>query len=175
MQRRYFISPFAGLIPGIPNARTNPGRADTGILIQQSAIAGFQYHHGEALWDQLAIGQAPALAREPDQRYDRRAVRVGWRGRKISYLPRVENAAVAQMLDRGKGCGPASSNCGRAGARGGGLTSMCALISDKHFFYAIFYGVIEGLQASGISPILFLTPLFVLKQSKWTFRPHFLN
>lgn len=102
MQRRHFISLLAGLIPGATAARIDPRRADTSIPIQQSPIAGFQYHHGEALWEQLAVGQRLTLAREPDNRHDRRAVRVGWQGYKLGYLPRVENTAVAQMLDRGQ-------------------------------------------------------------------------
>jgi len=40
--------------------------------------------------------------REPANPYDARAVRIDWRGHKLGYLPRIENAAVAQMLDRGE-------------------------------------------------------------------------
>jgi hypothetical protein len=41
------------------------------------------------------------LAREPDNPYDANAVRVEWRGRKLGYVPRRDNAAVARHLDRG--------------------------------------------------------------------------
>lgn len=40
--------------------------------------------------------------REPTNPHDKRAVRIDWRGRKLGYLPRVENAAVEQMPDRGE-------------------------------------------------------------------------
>lgn len=40
--------------------------------------------------------------REPQNPYDPRAVRVDWRGHKLGYVPRIENTAVAQMLDRGE-------------------------------------------------------------------------
>ena len=73
MQRRHFISLIGALLPGLATART---RTQNTIPIQESPIAGFQYHHGKALWDQLAIGQPLTLHREPDNRYDRRAVRV---------------------------------------------------------------------------------------------------
>ncbi len=72
------------------------------VLIQCSPLAGFQYHAGEELWPQLAVGQPLALAREPANPHDERAVRIDWHGRKLGYLPRVENTAVAQMLDRGE-------------------------------------------------------------------------
>jgi hypothetical protein len=42
------------------------------------------------------------VTREPDNPYDPMAVRVDWQGHKLGYLPRVENTAVAQMLDRGE-------------------------------------------------------------------------
>lgn len=72
------------------------------VLIQCSPLAGFQYHAGEELWPQLAVGQPLALVREPANPHDERAVRIDWRGHKLGYLPRVENTAVAQMLDRGE-------------------------------------------------------------------------
>jgi len=96
MQRRHFIGIIAGLIPSLSVANARP----QSTLIQQSPIAGFQYHQGEELWDQLAIGQPLTLHREPDNRYDKRAVRVEWQGHKLGYVPRAENAAVAQMLGR---------------------------------------------------------------------------
>ena len=97
MQRRHFIGLIGSLLPGAAiGARGEPETA--AIPIQESPIAGFQYHQGEALWAQLAIGQQLTLSREPDNRYDRRAVRVDWRGHKLGYLPRAENVAVAQML-----------------------------------------------------------------------------
>ncbi|MDX8410908.1 MAG: HIRAN domain-containing protein [Mariprofundaceae bacterium] len=48
-----------------------------------------------------AGGDALTLVREAENKYDKRAVAVYWHRRKLGYVPRVENAAVAQMLDRG--------------------------------------------------------------------------
>ncbi|MDI6748817.1 MAG: HIRAN domain-containing protein [Pseudomonadota bacterium] len=72
------------------------------LLVQSSPLAGFQYHAGEALWDEMRIGDRLALIREPDNPYDRRAVRVEWRGVMLGYLPRAENEAVAAAMDRGE-------------------------------------------------------------------------
>lgn len=69
---------------------------------QTSQVAGFQYHNGEALWPQLACGQPITLTREAGNPFDERAVRVDWQGQKLGYLPRLDNAAVSQLLDRGE-------------------------------------------------------------------------
>lgn len=72
------------------------------ILLQDSPLAGFQYHAGRELWPQMRVGDPLTLVREADNRFDRNAVRVEWRGRKIGYVPRRENTDVARLLDRGQ-------------------------------------------------------------------------
>lgn len=72
------------------------------ILLQDSPLAGFQYHAGKALWPQMQVGDALTLVREPDNAHDARAVRVEWQGRKIGYVPRRENADVARLMDGGQ-------------------------------------------------------------------------
>lgn len=72
------------------------------LLVQSSPLAGFQYHAGAALWEELAVGDALTLVREPLNPHDARAVRVEWRGQQLGYLPRAENEAVAAALDRGE-------------------------------------------------------------------------
>ncbi|MBU1223060.1 MAG: HIRAN domain-containing protein [Gammaproteobacteria bacterium] len=72
------------------------------ILLQDSPLAGFQYHAGKLLWPQMQVGDALTLVREPDNPHDARAVRVEWQGHKIGYVPRRENADVARLLDRGQ-------------------------------------------------------------------------
>jgi hypothetical protein len=71
------------------------------ILVQVSPLAGFQFHEGKAVWNELRVGDALQLLREPGNAHDPKAVRVEWRGRMIGYLPRAENAAVARQLDLG--------------------------------------------------------------------------
>ncbi|MEX0960680.1 MAG: HIRAN domain-containing protein [Burkholderiales bacterium] len=75
--------------------------AQARILLQASPLAGFQFHDGKRLWTQLEVGDALDLVREPDNPYDRHAVRVEWRGHKLGYVPRLENEAVARQLDYG--------------------------------------------------------------------------
>lgn len=82
------------------------------VLVQDSPLAGFQYHAGKKSWDEMKAGDVLTLVREPDNPHDAGAVRVEWRGRKLGYLPRAENRAVAAEMDGG----------GRVEARIGRLT-----------------------------------------------------
>jgi hypothetical protein len=71
------------------------------ILVQSSPLAGFQFYAGRAVWDEMKEGDPLTLVREPDNRHDANAIRVEWRGRKLGYVPRAENAAIAAEMDRG--------------------------------------------------------------------------
>jgi hypothetical protein len=96
MKRRWWLL-------GLLWAWALPLRAEVAahILLQDSPLAGFQYHAGKALWPQLKVGDALTLVREPDNPYDAQAVRVDWQGQKLGYVPRRENADVARIMDRG--------------------------------------------------------------------------
>jgi len=72
------------------------------ILLQDSPLAGFQYHAGKTLWPQMQVGDVLTLVREPGNPHDAKAVRVEWRGHKIGYVPRRENADVARFMDGGQ-------------------------------------------------------------------------
>jgi len=71
------------------------------LLVQSSPLAGFGYSEAAALWPQLRVGDELTLVREADNPRDASAVRIEWQGRKLGYVPRRENAAVAHGLDRG--------------------------------------------------------------------------
>lgn len=73
----------------------------TRLLVQESPLAGFQFHEGKHLWGDLRVGDRLDLIREPDNSYDTRAVRVEWQGRFLGYVPRADNEAIARQLDRG--------------------------------------------------------------------------
>ena len=72
------------------------------LLVQSSPLAGFRYHDAAAVWKELAVGDRLDLVREPANPHDANAVRVEWRGRKLGYVPRAENAALAWAMDRGE-------------------------------------------------------------------------
>jgi len=77
-----------------------PG-ASAHILVQGSPLAGFRHHEARNVWGDIRAGDALTLAREPENPHDPNAVRVEWRGRKLGYVPRAENEAVARQMDRG--------------------------------------------------------------------------
>lgn len=72
------------------------------LLLQTSPVAGFQYRQGQLPWALMRRGDWLALVREPDNGYDDKAVRIGWDRFKLGYVPRIENRALSQMLDRGE-------------------------------------------------------------------------
>ena len=72
------------------------------LLVQSSPLAGFRYHAAAGVWAELRVGDALELAREHDNAYDQNAIAVLWRGRKLGYVPRRANAALAWGLDRGE-------------------------------------------------------------------------
>jgi hypothetical protein len=77
--------------------------ADEGVrlLVQDSPLAGLRYYAAAEVWRELRVGDALELAREPDNPHDANAVLVLWRGRRLGYVPRRENGALAWALDRG--------------------------------------------------------------------------
>jgi hypothetical protein len=94
-------SSAAALILFSPHGWAQPAPAAR-VLVQSSALAGFRYHAAAELWGALSVGDALEIAREPGNAYDANAVSLSWRGRKLGYVPRRENAALAWALDRGQ-------------------------------------------------------------------------
>ena len=72
------------------------------ILIQHSPLAGSQYYAASEIGHRIQLDDRLTLSREPDNRHDRNAVRVDWKGHKLGYIPRTENRAIARALDAGE-------------------------------------------------------------------------
>jgi hypothetical protein len=97
VNRRAALAGFAALLAaGTMQAQT------VRLLVQSSPLAGFRYAEASQVWSELRRGDALELVREPDNPHDRNAVRVDWRGRKLGYVPRAENEALAWAMDRGE-------------------------------------------------------------------------
>jgi len=71
------------------------------LLVQSSPLAGLRYGEGAEVWPLLRKGDTLELVPEPGNAHDPNAVRVEWRGRKLGYVPRRDNAALAWGLARG--------------------------------------------------------------------------
>ena len=72
------------------------------LLVQSSPLAGFNHHQAPGVWQDMRVGDALTLEREPDNRHDARAISVQWLGHKLGYVPRTQNAALAWAMDRGE-------------------------------------------------------------------------
>ena len=101
MKRRTFFQWLFGSL-GAVAASPVAVAGDRSVLIQESPVAGFQFHSGEAVWPSLIVGEPLELRREPSNPYDADAVAVYFKMRKLGYVPRAENHVVARMLDRGE-------------------------------------------------------------------------
>jgi len=103
MNRRGFIKFFVkgGLcLPLIPAvALASPMRK---IIVQESPIAGFQYYAGDEIFPDLWVDTPLLLVRDPENKYDKNAVAVHYKQYQLGFVPRAENTAVAQMLDKGE-------------------------------------------------------------------------
>ena len=92
----------AALLAGLSLLPRPAAAQQVRILVQSSPLAWFNYHQAPEVWRGMRVGDALRLAREPDNAYDARAVRVEWRGHKLGYVPRAQNAALAWAMDRGE-------------------------------------------------------------------------
>ena len=101
MKRRTFFKQLFGTI-GVAATGASIASKTRSVLIQESPIAGFQFHEGDVIWPSLAVGAKLALIRKATNTHDPDAVAVYFQNNKLGYVPRAENSAIAQMLDRGE-------------------------------------------------------------------------
>ena len=103
--RRGFLSILAGAgtatmvtTPGHAARRAGPAR----VRLLETYVAAMGNHASPAAVENLRAGDPVVLRREPDNSFDRRAVSV-WTadGERLGYVPRIENKALANMMDGG--------------------------------------------------------------------------
>jgi hypothetical protein len=100
MKRRTFLNAiFGGLGTAMMSRRTHSRNS---IVIQESPIAGLEFYRAAAIWPFLRVDEKLSLVRERFNEHDPSAVAVYFRNDKLGFVPRQENGAVAQMLDRGE-------------------------------------------------------------------------
>ena len=92
----------AALLAGLSVTADRAAAQQVRILVQSSPLAGFKYHQAPEVWQGMRIGDALKLEREPDNVHDATAISVQWRGHKLGYVPRAQNAALAWAMDRGE-------------------------------------------------------------------------
>jgi hypothetical protein len=87
MKRRTFFRRLFGSL-GSTVASPQIGAEDRTVLIQESPIAGFQFHRGDAIWSSLDVGEELALVRESSNTHDPDAVAVYFHDQQLGYVPR---------------------------------------------------------------------------------------
>jgi hypothetical protein len=106
MPHHNFIQHLLGNLPiGMPkhlSAKFIESESSGRILLQESPLAGYQYHRASGIWPFLQIGAALRLHREPGNPYDPNAIAVWYLNEHLGYVPRRENRTLAQMMDRGE-------------------------------------------------------------------------
>ena len=87
----------------LPSRTAQGATGDEGAQANRlrAPVAGYAHAFDPAREAGFAAGQALALIREPENSHDRNAIRIEWRGEKIGYVPRPENAAIAGKIDSG--------------------------------------------------------------------------
>ena len=76
-------------------------RAPVRVLFTR--VNGERYYDAATVFGDLCVDQAVTLRREPTNAYDLRAIEVlDAQGRKLGYVARVDNSAVARMMDAGE-------------------------------------------------------------------------
>jgi hypothetical protein len=102
--RRHFIGAFAASVAGLCAGvlpRPLRARAASGRLhLQDSRVVGSHYYDCHVVLSRLRVGDRLQLRRQPANPYDSRAVEVFCHSHKLGYVPRLDNAAVASLLDR---------------------------------------------------------------------------
>jgi HIRAN domain len=83
-------------------AQSQEPSASVRLLVQSSPLAGFRHYAAAQVWHEMHVGDRLELLRESGNPHDANAVAVAWRGRKLGYVPRRDNAALAWGLDRGE-------------------------------------------------------------------------
>ncbi len=105
MKRRGFLQTILGLAgtTALPaNSKIQQKLLDQKqIKLLETAIAGFQYYQGKRLYNHIKIGDIVQLRRAPQNKYDKRAVEVYWKGNMLGYIPGIANMSISQMLDDG--------------------------------------------------------------------------
>jgi len=98
---RFLLSALALAVALPAHGQVPAAQPSVRLLVQSSPLAGFRYAEAARLWPLLKPGDRLGLVREPDNAHDPYAVRIEWQGRKLGYVPRTENRALAWAMDRG--------------------------------------------------------------------------
>jgi hypothetical protein len=65
----------------------------------QCFVAGFRYYNGPQLLNKMEIGDTIKLVREPNNKYDNKAIALYFQNNKIGFIPQMDNQVICNMMD----------------------------------------------------------------------------
>jgi hypothetical protein len=65
----------------------------------QCFVAGFRYYNGPQLLNKMEIGDTIKLVREPNNKYDNKAIALYFQNNKIGFIPQMDNQVISNMMD----------------------------------------------------------------------------
>lgn len=101
LNRRRLLA-LLGLAPVVASAPAAAAKRAP-VRVLWTRVNGEHYYRAADAIGALAVGDDVILRREPTNAYDKRAIEVLDRnGRKLGYVARMDNSAVARMMDAGE-------------------------------------------------------------------------
>ena len=71
-------------------------------LLNKFSIAGFCFHEGEENLHKMNVGDSLSMKLEKDNAYDKYAIELYWKGKKVGYVPRSDNRHLYRLMKQGK-------------------------------------------------------------------------
>ncbi len=111
--RRTFLTGAAGTLGAavgapalaaaiVPDASPPRAAATRTVRLLSTYVAGAAYYDAPRLVQRIVPGDRVVLRREPGNTYDRRAIEIRTAdGAKLGYVPRIDNQALANLMDAG--------------------------------------------------------------------------
>jgi hypothetical protein len=102
--RRGFLKFLLGIPFGVPVVRKLYGQSGKSkhLLLNIFSIAGYQFHDGESVENQLKPGDVLKLNADPSNPHDEFAVEILTdEGVKLGFVPRSDNKAISRLLRQG--------------------------------------------------------------------------
>lgn len=98
MTRSQFIKNVIGIF-GIAKIPQELGIEYEKIYLLQFFVRGFQYYDGPKIINEINQSGLLTMVREPENKFDRKAIALYFDDRKIGYVPREDNVVLAKILD----------------------------------------------------------------------------
>lgn len=98
MKRSSFLESLIG-IGGLMTILPEAVKQYEKVFIKQCFVRGFQYYDGPKIIDNINKSGLTELVREPNNKYDKRAIAVYFDGNKLGYIPKESNKTISILMD----------------------------------------------------------------------------